>query len=89
MTLSEILLIIAIVVILIIQSLLTKRIKQPLNTYVNLTIGLLLLILVWFFAGDGSLPLRIIITVHVIISTIKTIKEYKEFPGRRVDMKKN
>ncbi len=89
MTLSEILLIIAIVALLIIQSLLTKRIKQPLNTYVNLTIGLLLLILVWFFAGDGSLPLRIVITVHVIISAIKTIKVYKEFSGRRTEIEKN
>jgi hypothetical protein len=89
MTLSEILLIIAIVALLIIPSILNKRIRQPLNTYVNLTIGLLLLILVWFFTGEGSLPLRIIITTVVIKSTIKTIKEYKEFSGLRKEIYKN
>ena len=85
MTLNEILLLIAIVVLLIIPSLLVKRISQPLKTYVNLATGLLLLILVWFFAGDGSLPLKVVITTFVIKSAIETIKEYKEF-ARRADV---
>ncbi len=82
MTFNEIVLISVIVALLIIPPLFVKRIRQPLNTYVKLTIGLLLLILVWVFAGEGSLPLRIIITAIVIKSALKTIKEYKEFFGR-------
>ena len=79
MRFNEIILIIAIVALLTVPSLFLKRIREPLKTYAKLTIGLILLILVWFFTAEGSLPLRIIVTAVVIKNTIKTLKDYNEF----------
>lgn len=82
MTLNEILLIIAVAVLLVVPSLLIKRERQPLNTYIQLVCGVLLMILVWGFAGEGSLPLIIMVTSIVIKNAFKTWKEYKEFSRR-------
>jgi hypothetical protein len=79
MTTNEILLIVVFIALLIIPSWLLKRIKQPLNTYIKLASGLLLLILIWFFADKGSLPLKGIMTIVVLSSAIKTIKDYVDF----------
>ncbi len=78
MTLNEILLIVVAMTILVIIPSILKRIKQPLNTYITLTSELLLLILVWFFTDNGSLPIKVIMTLFVIASAIKSIKDYKE-----------
>jgi hypothetical protein len=79
MTLNEILLITGVMTVLIIPYLLMKRIKKPINTYIRLTSGLLLLILVWFFASDSPLPIKVIMTIIVVSSAIKAIKEYLDF----------
>jgi len=79
MTLNEILLVIAFIGALVIPSLLLKRVRQPLNTYIKLASGLLLLALVWFFADEGSLPVKVIFTTVVVSSAIKTIKDYFDF----------
>jgi hypothetical protein len=79
MTLNEILIIVAFIAVLVIPSLFLKRLRQPLNTYIKLTSGLLLLILVWFFGDEGSLPIKVIMTTIVVSSAIKTLKDYKDF----------
>ncbi len=78
MTLNEVLLILAGLTVLIIPTLILKRIRQPLNTYIKLTSGLFLLILVWFFADHNALPYKVIISTVVIAGAVKTIKDYKE-----------
>ena len=79
MTLNEILLLVIFIAALIIPSLLLKRTRQPLNTYIKLASALLLLILVWFLAPKGSLPVKGILTIVVTASGIKTIRDYLEF----------
>lgn len=79
MTLNEILLVFAFIAALVIPSLLLKRVGQPLNMYTKLASGILLLILVWFFAGEGTLPIKVILTTVVVSSAIKTIKDYIDF----------
>jgi hypothetical protein len=79
MTVNEILLMVVFIALLIIPSWLLKRIKQPLNTYIKLASGLLLLILIWFFADKGSLSLKGLMTIVVVSSMIKTIKDYVDF----------
>ena len=79
MTWNEILLIVAFIATLIIPSLLLKRIRQPLNTYIKLATALLLLLLVWFFVNEGSLPIKLLMTIVVVSSAIKTIKDYLGF----------
>jgi uncharacterized membrane protein YoaK (UPF0700 family) len=76
---GEFLLIIVFIAAVIMASILLKRVRQPINTYIRLTSGLLLLILVWFFANEGSLSLKIIMTVIVVSSAIKTTKDYLDF----------
>ena len=66
MILNEILLIIAFIAALIVPPLVLKRIKQPLNTYVKLTSGLFLLVMVWFFADDAALAMKVLMTIVVI-----------------------
>jgi uncharacterized membrane protein YoaK (UPF0700 family) len=76
MTLNEILLIIAFIALLTTPSLILRRVRQPLNTYIKLTSGFLLLLLVWFFADEGSLLVKLIMTTIVVSAQIKTLKEY-------------
>jgi hypothetical protein len=79
MTLNEILLLVVFIAALIIPPLLLKRTRQPLNTYIKLASGLFLLILVWFLAPKGSVPFKGILTILVVASGIKTLKDYLEF----------
>ncbi len=79
MRFTEILLIIVIVALLVLPPYIFNRIKEPFRTYGSIFIGLILLILVWFFTAEGSLPLRIIVTAVVIKNTLKSIQEYNEF----------
>lgn len=79
MTLNEILLIVAVMTVLIIPYLIMKRIKQPMNTYIRLISGLLLLVLVWFFGNENSVPIKIILTAIIVSGAIKTIKDYLHF----------
>ncbi len=79
MTLQEILLIVVVLALLLLPILLARYVKQPIYTYSVFAINVLVLILVWGFAGDGSLPLRIIVTVFVIKNTAETLKKYKVF----------
>ena len=83
MTLNEVLLIIACIVALIVPSLILRRTRQPLNTYIKLTSGAFLLILFWFFADEGSLSIKVIMTTIVVSSTIKTLKDYMQFSRQR------
>ena len=76
MTLNELLLLLAVLVLLITPYLFMRRIKQPVSTYIRLTAGLFLLILVWFFAAGSSLPIKLLMTTIVVTSAIKTLKDY-------------
>lgn len=77
MTLEETLLIIAFAAALIIPSFLQKKLRQPLNTYSKLLAGALLLVLAWFFAADGPVAVKVIITTLVVLTSIKTIRDFK------------
>lgn len=80
MTLNEILLILAVLVVLTMPYILLKRTKQPLTTYIKLTAGLFLLILVWFFApAETKLAFKVLMSTIVVSSAIKTIKEYLDY----------
>ncbi len=79
MTFNEILLIVVVMSVMITTFFLLKRIKQPIITYIRLTSGLLLLILVWFSAGGSQIPMKLILITVVIYSAIKTIKDYMSF----------
>lgn len=76
---NEILLIIVIIAMLIIPPVVLKRLRQPINIYIKLSTGLLLLILVWFFADESSLPIKILMTTVIVSSAIRTIKDYLGF----------
>ena len=76
MSLNEILLIIAVLVVVTILYFFMDAIKQPLVTYIRLTAGVLLLILVWFFSAKAALPIKILMSVIVVSSAVKTIKDY-------------
>jgi C4-dicarboxylate transporter len=80
MTLNEILLILAVIVVLTVPYFLLKRTKQPLTTYIKLAAGLFLLILVWFFApSESKIAIKVLMSTIVVTSAIKTIKEYLDY----------
>ena len=78
MNMNEILLILAVLAMWTVSYFFMKNIKQPLKTYIKLSAGLLLLILVWFFAKESSLPIKILMSAIVISSAIKTRKDYTD-----------
>jgi 4-hydroxybenzoate polyprenyltransferase len=75
---GEIVLIVGALIVLIIPQVFLKRVRQPLNTYIKLLSGLLLLILVWFFDPENSLRMKFAMTAFVIAIAIMNIKKYKE-----------
>lgn len=75
---TEILLIIVIVILLTLPGVFLKRVNRPVKTYVELAIGFILLILVWFFTNEGALPLRIIVTAVVIKNAVKTLDDHNK-----------
>lgn len=79
MALNEILLILAVIVVLTISHFLLKKVKQPASTYIRLSAGVLLLILVWFFAPGSSIAIKVLMSTIVVSSLIKTINDYFNF----------
>ena len=72
MTLNEIILLIAMIIILTIP----YFVKQPMSTYLRIVAYIFLFIIIWFTIPETSLLARALMTVAVIFSAIKTLKDY-------------
>lgn len=83
MTVQVILLVVLILALLLFPILLARFVKQPHYTYSTLAINAWGLIVIWVFAGDGSLTIRIILTGLLIINTVETLKKYKAFTNEQ------
>lgn len=80
MSTNEVLLMIVFFAVLFFSVYMMQKAKQPLKTYISLAGGLLLLVLVWFFADENaSIYIKGLMTVLVVFSAIKNIKEYLNF----------
>ncbi len=72
MTLYEIILIIAMIIILTIP----YFVKQPMSTYLKLFAYIFLLILIWFTIPESSLLTKALMTAVVFFGATRTLKDY-------------
>jgi hypothetical protein len=75
---NEWLLVTVCIAIILITLFTVRRFKQPILTYVRLVSSLLLLVLVWGFAEEAKLPLKVLMTVFALTSAAKAIKDYQK-----------
>lgn len=78
MKMNEIPLVIAVIVILIVSQLLLQHLRRPMIHYVRIVVGIFLLLLVWLVSGDGSKPIKVIVSAVVVTSVIREILLFKK-----------
>lgn len=54
------------------------RIPQPTRLYINVISGILLLVLVWFFADETKTALKVLMSVLVLSSWYRAYLDYKK-----------
>ena len=77
---NEILLVIVVIVLLLgFQLIFVRIIKKPLLHYIRILSAIALLILIWLFAKDSNIPVRIILSIIALSSVYKEFRSLKEF----------
>ena len=54
------------------------RVPQPARLYINIISGILLMVLIWFFAEDSKTALKVLMTVLVLSSLYRGYLDYRK-----------
>lgn len=76
--LNEVLLLIAMVILLVIPKFFLQRISQPAQTYIKIIAALILILLVWLGADKEQWGWKLLLTIVVIASISKSLKELRK-----------
>lgn len=66
------------VLVLLLRQFLRSRVKPPALTYIQLTVAVLLLVLVWSFGYTDRWTARLALTAIAIGSAIQAVREYRK-----------
>ena len=75
---NEVLLLVAMVILLLLPNLLLKRVQQPTQLYIRIIAAIILIILVWLFADNDRLGIKLFLTIVVAGSVYKSWKENRK-----------
>lgn len=80
---NEIILLIAVIVLLIGLQLLTNQIKKPLLHLIKISAAILLLLLIWGFARDSNVPIRVVLSALVVTSAYREYLTFRKFQSEK------
>ena len=79
--LNEVLLLVAMVILLVVLKFFLQRISQPAQTYIKIIAALILITLVWLGADKEQWGWKLLLTIVVVASVSKSLKEHRKTPA--------
>ena len=75
---NEVLLLVAMVILLLLPNLLLKRVQQPTQLYIRIIAAIIFITLVWVFSDKEQWGWKLLMTIVVVGSVSKSIKENRK-----------
>ncbi|HEY0750077.1 MAG TPA: hypothetical protein VGD26_02910 [Chitinophagaceae bacterium] len=76
--LNEVLLIVAMVMLILLPKYLLERVSKPAQSYIRIIAAVLFMALVWLGADKEQMGLKIFLTIVVLASVTKSLKENRK-----------
>ena len=76
--LNEVLLLVAMVILLVIPKFFLQKIAEPAQTYIKIIAALILITMVWLGADKDQWGWKLVLTIVVVASVSKSIKENRK-----------
>jgi len=89
---NEIILVAVFLVILFGSQVLISRIKKPLLYYIRISSSIVLLLLVWLLAGNGNIPVKVMMSAIALTSVCNgylSIKRFQSLASKEIEGKQN
>lgn len=80
---NEIILFITVIALLFGLQLVTNQIKKPLLHLIKISAAILLLLLIWLFARESNVPVRVTLSALVLTSAYREYLSFRKFQSEK------